>query len=276
MSLGYRRDRKRSHFWRGLFRWLVVLALGFAAGLVAERYGSISAGRSVAEFEAEVAGLFETVAELEIANARLKGTVEADAVRIAELERRYERDVAPTEARELLDAVRDRLAAGVEQSRLAFVIGAARNERECAEAPATRRFIVETPIYDGPNDSVSFAENTITVTAQGRSATDEAGNPEAWFDPAHDHAEFHRDRRRTNGRRGYPAAPSRDGPGRHRVPLHRRPRRPRLRRGNGGSLRLPLSLTAEPCRRRQWVTHDWGHAILAIATRVTIGVTRLG
>ena len=185
MSLGYSRDRKRSHFWRRLFRWLVVLALGFAAGLLAERFGSISAGRSVAEFEAEVAGLFETVAELEIANARLQGTVEADAVRIAELERRYERDVAPTEARELLDAVRDRLAAGVEQSRLAFVIRAARNERECADAPATRRFVVQTPIYDGPNDSVSFAENTITVTAQGRSATDEAGNPEAWFDPVH-------------------------------------------------------------------------------------------
>ena len=182
---GYSRDRKRSHFWRRLFRWLVVLALGFAAGLLAERFGSISAGRSVAEFEAEVAGLFETVAELEIANARLQGTVEADAVRIAELERRYERAVAPTEARELLDAVRDRLAAGVEQSRLAFVIRAARNERECAEAPATRRFVVQTPIYDGPNDSVSFAENTITVTAQGRSATDEAGNPEAWFDPVH-------------------------------------------------------------------------------------------
>ena len=185
MSLGYSRDRKRSHFWRRLFRWLVVLALGFAAVLLAERYGSISAGRSVAEFEAEVAGLFETVAELEIANARLQGTVEADAVRIAELERRYERAVAPTEARELLDAVRDRLAAGVEQSRLAFVIRAARNERECAEAPATRRFVVQTPIYDGSNDSVSFAENTITVTAQGRSATDEAGNPEAWFDPVH-------------------------------------------------------------------------------------------
>ena len=99
MSLGYSRDRKRSHFWRRLFRWLVVLALGLAAGLLAERYGSILAGRSVAEFEAEVGGLFETVAELEIANARLQGTVEADAVRIAELERRYERDVAPTEAR---------------------------------------------------------------------------------------------------------------------------------------------------------------------------------
>ena len=133
-----------------------------------------------------MAGLFETVAELEIANARLQGTVEADAVRIAELERRYERDVAPTEARELLDAVRDRLAAGVEQSRLAFVIRAARNERECAEAPATRRFVVQTPHLRRPQRLGELrAENTITVTAQGRSATDEAGNPEAWFDPVH-------------------------------------------------------------------------------------------
>ena len=125
------------------------------------------------------------MAGLESENARLRGAAEADTARIAEIERRYERDVAPTEARGLLDAVRSRLDAGVEESRLAFVIGAARNERECAEAPLTRRFIVQNPVYDGPNDSVSFAENTITVTAEGRSATDEAGNPEAWFDPVH-------------------------------------------------------------------------------------------
>ena len=185
MTLGYHRDRKRSHFWRRLFRWLVVLALGFTAGLVAERYGSISTGESVAGLEVEVAQLLETVAGLESENAQLRGIGDADAERIRELRRRYEQDVAPAETRELLGAVRERLDAGVEQSRLAFVIGAARNQRECNAAPVTRRFVVQTPIYEGPNDSVSFADNTITVTAQGRSATDEAGNPEAWFDPAH-------------------------------------------------------------------------------------------
>ena len=185
MTLGYNRYRRRTHFWRGLFRWLVVLALGFAGGLLAERYGSISAGKSAVELEAERAQLAQTVTEFEGENAQLLRAAEADAARIAETERRYERDVPPTEARDLLDRVRERLDAGVEESRLAFVIGAARNERDCAEAPVTRRFIVQTPIYDGPNDSVSFAENTITVTAEGRSAANEAGNPEAWFDPAH-------------------------------------------------------------------------------------------
>ena len=83
----------------------------------------------------------------------------------------------------MFDAVRERLDGGVEESRLAFVIGAAKNERDCTATPVTRRFVVKTPIYDGPNDSVSFAQSTITVAAEGRSATDEAGNPEAWFDP---------------------------------------------------------------------------------------------
>ena len=185
MTLGYHRERKRTHFWRGLFRWLVVLALGFAAGVLAERYGSFSGGKSALELEAEVAQVSERAAGLTAENAQLRDAAEADAARIAEIERRYEQDIAPTEARNLLDALRERLDAGVEESRLAFVIGAARNERACAEAPVTRRFVVQTPIYDGPNDSVSFAENTITVTAEGRSATDEAGNPEAWFDPVH-------------------------------------------------------------------------------------------
>ncbi len=56
--------------------------------------------------------------------------------------------------------------------------------RDCKGEPATRRFLVKTPIYQGANDSVNFAANTITVTASGVSATDDAGNPEAWFDPA--------------------------------------------------------------------------------------------
>jgi hypothetical protein len=37
-------------------------------------------------------------------------------------------------------------------------------------------------LHRGANDSVSFADNAITVTAEGRSATTAEGAPEAWFD----------------------------------------------------------------------------------------------
>ena len=127
---------------------------------------------------------------------------------------------------------------------------AARNERECVEAPATRRFVIQTPIYDGPNDSVSFAENTITATAQGRLATDEAGNPEAWFDPVHPIKLSFTGigGERTDVEGILPLHHAMVG-GRHRVSIQRRAQRPRLRRGNSGGLRLPLSPPAQPCRR---------------------------
>ena len=48
----------------------------------------------------------------------------------------------------------------------------------------TRRFLLQTPLYNGANRSVSFANNTVTVEGEGESARDSDGKPEAWYDPA--------------------------------------------------------------------------------------------
>jgi len=84
----------------------------------------------------------------------------------------------------LLNNLREKLDAGVDQDRLAFLIASAANPRTCDEQPVTKRFLVRTPLYQGANDSVSFADGAIVVTAEGVAATDAQGRVEAWFDPA--------------------------------------------------------------------------------------------
>jgi hypothetical protein len=64
------------------------------------------------------------------------------------------------------------------------VVRNASPERTCDQGPVTKRFIVQTPLSTGAGGSVSFAQGRITVTAQGESATNAQGQPEAWYDPA--------------------------------------------------------------------------------------------
>jgi hypothetical protein len=84
----------------------------------------------------------------------------------------------------LLDRVKEKLDAGVDIERLQFLVDAATNTPRCSEQPASKRFMVQTLLFAGANDSVVFADGTITVTARGESAVDADGKAEAWFDPA--------------------------------------------------------------------------------------------
>ncbi|MEE9141041.1 MAG: hypothetical protein V3U18_09770 [Alphaproteobacteria bacterium] len=155
-----------------------------AAGAFAYQIGADLAERDVTRLEREIASLSEEIAALQGENADLRAALSAAELEAERWRRRYQQDVPSGVEKELLDLVAKRLAAGVAADRLAFVIGAANNARSCDDAPVTKRFIVQTPWTKGANDSVGFADGTITVTGQGVSAIDAQGNPEAWFDPA--------------------------------------------------------------------------------------------
>lgn len=186
MSLGLheRRTRSRRRFWWGVFRWALGLGAVIVAGIYAYLSASALAEREVAGVRQQVTELSDSVAQLQKANAEQRREIAAARQRLAEWQQRYRQDVPTGAVKDLFEQVRQKLAAGVEPSRLAFLIGAAENEDRCANEPETKRFIVRTPLYDGANDAVSFADGQIIVTAEGQSARDDAGNLEARFDPA--------------------------------------------------------------------------------------------
>lgn len=165
-------------------KWLALLALVAGAGFYAYDIGTKLAREDVRRLEDRMAELRDENSRLRTELAGQQAALRTERDRAAQLQERYARDVPAAAEQPVMALIRKRIGEGVSPQRLAEVVGAARNEANCPDPAATRRFVVQSPLYRGPNDSVSFADGTIVVTASGESAKNERGQPEAWFDPA--------------------------------------------------------------------------------------------
>jgi len=184
MSLGFRDQkeakRRRWRFIRLLFSTAVLVGLG----VVAYQTGTLLANREVSVLRLEVERQSTDIAALSDENAILLQQAEAARQAEAEWRDRYEADVPTGKSLELLALIKEQMNKGADPGRIEFLVGAAAKKRSCDGESRTKRFLVRTPIYEGANDAVAFADNTVIVTAQGESATDANGNREAWFDVA--------------------------------------------------------------------------------------------
>ena len=186
MTLGLRdsRTRRRRRFWAGVVKILLVLIGIGALGFYAYHIGSKLAERDVTVLRDEVAQLTATNEALVGENDSLKAELARANRQAAEWQGRYQREVPTGEIKQLADMVAEKVRAGVAVDRLTFLIGAAGTIGSCDNRPETKRFIVPTPLYQGANSSIGFADSTITVTAMGESAKNASGEVEAWYDPA--------------------------------------------------------------------------------------------
>ncbi len=186
MTLGLHdpHDRRRRQLRRTVVRWLFAIAAIVAAGVATYQTGASLTEREVAELTLTLAKMDARVQALERENTELQAGLILSTRRLKDAELAYRRDVPGGEVAALMGRVRDQLAAGVDRERLAFLIDSAGQARKCDNKPVTKRFVVRTPISRGANDSVSFAKNSITITALGESALNAEGKIEAWFDPA--------------------------------------------------------------------------------------------
>lgn len=182
MSLYDSERRYRRRVWGGVIRFLILVGVVVATAMTAYEFGAedIEGQRRLHQEQLLEFEQARSAAEQEAANLRVE--VEKARLAVEEWERRYEADV-PTGGRlALLGLVSERLAAGVDPERLAFLIKAAEDKRDCEEVE-TKRFLVRTPLYDGANTSVTFANEAVAVTGSGESETTDAGLPQAWYDP---------------------------------------------------------------------------------------------
>lgn len=184
MTLGIRQRRaERKRRWR-VMRGLLIVGAIVALGAISYQTGAEISKGGVASLESEIEQLNKRERELGRRNARLEIDLAAARKDLAQWQTRYDADVPRGKAHDLMLLTGKLLEQGVGAERIGMMISAAGQKLDCAAAPATRRFLVRTPIYRGANDAVTFAENAITVTANGVSATSAGGKPEAWFDPA--------------------------------------------------------------------------------------------
>lgn len=180
LSEGRGRRQRRRRSWWVTIRWLFVLGIIGGAGAYSYNIGGEIAVQEVRVLEARIG-------ELSDENRRLQSRLDGSGRAIREATARasqLEAEVPNEQELQLLGSIRERLSSGVDPDRMAFVLGAVSNTPECFGEPATRRFIVRTELSGSGNDTVSFADQTVLVTASGEASVSESGQFQAWFDPA--------------------------------------------------------------------------------------------
>ena len=180
LSEGRNRRQRRRRSWWTTIRWLIVFAIVGGAGTYSYNLGGELALQEVRVLEARLG-------ELSGENGRLQSRLDGAGKVIREATARVSRlegEVPNEREQQLLSTIRERLSGGVDPDRLAFVLGAVSNTPECFGEPKTRRFIVGTELSGGGNDTVSFSEESVLVTASGEMSRSDADELQAWFDPA--------------------------------------------------------------------------------------------
>ena len=167
-----------------LLRWLFVIAVAVGAGYYAYDFGKELARKEVRVLDQELTQANADSSQLRTDIIGLEAALREERSLVAQWRDRYEAEVPTAEDAALLRALQERIGKGVSRERLSQVISLAQERDICEALPETRRFVVQNPVYAGANDTVSFADGAIIVTAIGESAINAAGRPEAWFDPA--------------------------------------------------------------------------------------------
>jgi hypothetical protein len=185
MALSLHESRRRSRRQRRsrVFGWLTVLVILGGMGYAAYAAGRHLAEREVTHLEREKAELAQKIAQLDEQSAQLQAAARDASAREQQWRQRYEREVPTGPGKELTSLLQRRLSEGIRPERLELAIGAVVNQPACENKPVTKRFIVRTPLHPGGNDTVWFADNSITVTAEGQGTKDGEGRPRSVFDP---------------------------------------------------------------------------------------------
>lgn len=112
----------------------------------------------------------------------LRSEVQSLQVRYQQLDERYKAEVPSGELAKLTDLIRRQLTTGIKSERILFAIESARPPKNCS-TPITKKFVVKTPAYSGPNVGASFWNGSVQVTGIGQSAVNASSQAEAWYDP---------------------------------------------------------------------------------------------
>lgn len=175
-----RRYRRRAAERKKRLTTQIMLLL--SCGLFGYWLGGEVVRSSEAAFKQEAMSLREEKEALQEQVTELRAQIQSTQIVYKQLEERYSTEVPTGELKELTELAREQLEDGISKDRLAFVIRSARPPRNCTE-PKSKRFVVKTPVYNGPDSNVAFADGTVTITGEGEAAVSADGNPEAWFDP---------------------------------------------------------------------------------------------
>ncbi len=175
------RYRQRSH--GRIMAFVRALFFVVCAGVFGFWLGGVSGNQEFIALQAERDVLRKQRIQLQQDLTQIRAESQTASLRLEQLQRTYKEVLPEGPVRELMGLVKQQLEEGMDPERLSLAIRSARPPRNCS-AVETRRFVVSTPAYQGPDSKISVAENMITITGSGTSARNEKGQPESWYDPS--------------------------------------------------------------------------------------------
>lgn len=159
---------------------IIVIIMSVAVGLW---FGKQYAAQNQISLQEEVDSLTSQNAALQESVTELRAEAQTANTRYEQIRAEYESQIPEGPMQDIIKLVREQLGQGMAPERLSFLIRSARPPTGCTE-PETKRFVVTTPAYKGPDSAVTVADGHVNVTAEGISAKNDKGAPEAWYDPA--------------------------------------------------------------------------------------------
>ena len=155
---------------------LLAFGLGYLLGINSHDQNSLATERQNEE-------LLNQREQLQDQVTALSAEIQTLQARIEQQQESFDETLPEGPLRELVPLLKEQLEEGKDPERLAFMLRSARAPRNCTE-PATKRFVVSTPAYDGPVSEVRLEEGALVITGKGRSAINVEGQAEAWYDPS--------------------------------------------------------------------------------------------
>lgn len=145
--------------------------------------GGIGAQQQISILREEKRILLEENNKIQEEKIELRAEAQTANVRLEQLRATYEELLSDGPLRDLVTLVRQQIEQGIDVNRLESVILSARPPQNCSDADS-KRFVVLTPVYKGPESRASIEGGIVSVFGSGVSAKSEDGKSEAWFDPA--------------------------------------------------------------------------------------------
>lgn len=123
----------------------------------------------------------ERAEQSEAAMTALRSKNETLSIALNQLQTSYNTKIPQGDLLSLMTLVQEQLDRGMSVERISQILKAARPPQNCS-APLSKRFILSTPAYEGPESKITFAEGAITVSGNGEASINSSGSKEAWFD----------------------------------------------------------------------------------------------
>ncbi|MCB1591397.1 MAG: hypothetical protein KDI90_02985 [Alphaproteobacteria bacterium] len=171
---------------RSARRTLSVIKVLIVLGLVG--VGTFHLGRMQAEQDNRILSqqkqqVDEQINQMEEELTRMRAEARTANIKLHQLQASYNEVLPSGEAQELVQLLKQQLDGGVDPKRMEAVIRSVRPPQNCSK-PQTRRFVVKTPAYKGPESRITTAGKEVTISGSGDSAKSSQGKSEAWFDPS--------------------------------------------------------------------------------------------